>query len=152
MAEWIKFINALGKTQTSKEVKQLCLLINEVADISSDPIEFNDALGRTTYYAFVLSGIEIGFRENVLNHVHFYFNDDDGYGRYKDKLISDIGAGWNKKDVIRALGEPLQEGGGNVDMLLGNIDLWIKYQYQNYDLNFQFKLDNTLSRCSLILR
>ncbi|MEQ5042374.1 hypothetical protein JI723_11345 [Providencia manganoxydans] len=150
MTEWAEFVDILGKSETSQEVKNLCLSINEDVNISIDPIEHNDPIGRTKYYSFIHSGIEIGFRGNILNHIHFYFNDEEGYGQYKGKLISDICAGWDKENILKTLGEPSLTGGGKMDMLLGYIDSWIKYQFKNYDLNFQFKQNGYLSRCSLI--
>ncbi|WP_272677303.1 hypothetical protein ACLI07_17605 [Providencia huaxiensis] len=150
MIQWAEFISALGKPENSQEVKWLCLSINEVADVSSDPTEYNDPIGRTTYYSFKHSGIEIGFRQNVLSHVHFYLNDDEGYKIYKGKLIYDICVGWNKDNTLKVLGKPSLQGGGNMDMLLGYINSWVKYKFDYYDLNFQFKQDGSLSRCSLI--
>lgn len=46
MTEWAEFIDILGKSEASQEVKNLCLSINEDVNISIDPIEHNDPIGR----------------------------------------------------------------------------------------------------------
>ncbi|TNH41487.1 hypothetical protein [Photorhabdus luminescens] len=151
MIDWSKFTGSLGTTESSKEFNELCLAIGEQPEVSQDPSEYNDPIGQTTYYSFAHSGIEIGFREGVLNHIHFYFSETEGYSCFKGCLLSNIGEGWDAEKVIQVLGEPLIKGGGKMDMLLGYINNWIKYEYQKYALHLQFNQDGLLCNSSLML-
>ena len=150
MVDWAQFVISLGKTEASQEFNELRIAIGEEADISSDPIEYNDPLGQTKYYSFTHSGIEIGFRKNVLNHIHFYFTKNEGYDDYKGKLISNICKGWNEEKIRNVLGTPSLTGGGKEDVLLGYINRWIKYEKDNYALHFQFNQNDKLSRVTLM--
>ncbi|KAA1187636.1 hypothetical protein [Photorhabdus heterorhabditis] len=151
IVDWIKFTNALGTTESSKEFHELKLAIGEQAEISKTPLEYNDPIGQTTYYSFAHSGIEIGFRQGLLNHIHFYFDNSEGYANFKGNLLLNIRDGWNEENVIQILGEPLMRGGGKIDMLLGYINSWIKYEYQKYVLHLQFNQDGLLYGASLML-
>lgn len=151
MIDWSKFTSALGTTESSKEFNELYLAIGEQTEVSQDSSEYNDPIGQTMYYSFVHSGIEIGFRHRVLNHIHFYFNDSENYACFTGCLLSNIREGWDEERVIRILGEPLMKGGGKMDMLLGYINSWIKYEYQKYTLHLQFNQDGLLCRGSLML-
>ena len=71
--EWASFIDVLGKREDSVEVINLCQAIGESPVISTEADEYNDPDGKTKYYKFFHSGIEMGFRKACLSHVHFYF-------------------------------------------------------------------------------
>ncbi|WP_445375450.1 hypothetical protein ACSLVK_07335 [Photorhabdus tasmaniensis] len=150
MIEWNKFTSVLGVSESSKEFNELCLAIGEQAQVTQDPLEYNDPVGQTTYYSFVRTGIEIGFRQGGVNHIHFYFDNSDGYENFKGVLISDIQAGWDEEKVLKVLGIPLMKGGGKTDMLLGYINSWVKYEYPKYALHLQFSSNGLLCRSSLI--
>lgn len=151
MLDWIEFTNALGTTETSKEFSQLILSIGEKAQISEDPAEYNDPVGNTKYYKYIHSGLEIGFRQNLLNHVHFYFDGYEGYSVFKGQLLSGVSACWGEATVVQVLGEPTASGGGKADMLLGYINRWIKYEKEVYALHMQFDQSDQLCRASLML-
>ncbi|MEX0447626.1 hypothetical protein [Xenorhabdus sp. SGI246] len=152
MIDWNLFINALGTAESSKEFSELCLVIEEQAQVSQDPLEYNDPVGHTTYYSFFQSGILVGFRQGRLDHIHFYSDNNDGYKNFKGVLISDIQMGWNKEKVLEILGIPLRSGGNYMDMLLGYINDWIKYEYPGYALHFQFNPDGLLCHSTLMQR
>lgn len=151
MVDWTAFINALGTSDVSKEFSQLNASIGESAQVSDDPAGYNDPIGHTKYYKYIHSGLEIGFRQGLLNHVHFYFDKYDGYSNFQGKLLFGVSSGWSEKSIVQVLGEPTASGGGKVDMLLGHINRWIKYEKENYALHMQFDQNNQLCRASLIL-
>jgi filamentous hemagglutinin len=151
MVEWIKFINALGKVETSKEFFELNFSIGELAKISEDLTEYNDPVGHTKHYKYVHSGLEIGIRGNVLNHIHFYFDGTDGYSVYEGKLLYEISSGWTENAVIQTLGKPVASGGGKMDMIIGYINHWIKYEMDIYALHLQFDQCEQLCRVTLML-
>ncbi|WP_237385420.1 outer membrane protein assembly factor BamE [Xenorhabdus sp. Sc-CR9] len=152
MIDWNLFINALGATESSKEFSELCLAIEEQAQVSQDPLEYNLPEGPTTYYSFIRSGIEIGFIQEKLNHIRFYSDNNDEYENFTGVLISDIQMGWNKEKVLKVLGTPSRTGGGEVGMFHRYIDDWIKYEYPEYALHFQFNPDGLLCHSTLMQR
>lgn len=151
MIDWMEFTNAIGMTEMSKEFSQLSLSIGEKATISNEPAEYNDPLGHTKHYKYMHSGLEIGFRQNVLNHIHFYFDRYEGYSAFKGTLLFGVSSGWSEEAVVQKLGTPTASGGGNVDILLGYINRWIKYEKEVYALHLQFNRSNQLCRASLML-
>jgi hypothetical protein len=151
MIDWREFTNAIGMTEMSKEFSQLSLSIGEKAAILDEPAEYNDPLGHTKHYKYLHSGLEIGFRKNVLNHIHFYFDGYEGYSAFKGELLSGVSPGWSEEAVVKKLGKPTASGGGKVDMLLGYINRWIKYEKEVYALHLQFDQSNQLCRASLML-
>lgn len=150
MIEWIKFVYSLGKKENSVEFMALCSAIRESAKISEDPDGYNDPVGKTKYFKFPKSGIEIGFRHNQLSHVHFYFESEDGYSPFLSLLQSGIGSGVSEHDVIQKLGSPTLRGGGKMDLLLGYINKWIKYDLEGFSINFQFNKHEVLCRATLM--
>jgi len=151
MVEWMNFINSLGKAEVSSEFIELNNTIGEAPLLSEDAKEYNDPVGHTKYYKYIQSGLEIGFRKEVVNHVHFYFDGYENYGVFQGELLSGICLGWNEKFVLQVLGKPSDSGGGKVDMLLGYLNRWIKYEKDSYALHLQFDQNDLLCRASLIL-
>ena len=104
MYEWNKLVDSLGKNEKSIEFLDLMSSIGENPILSEDLIEYNDPDGHTKYYKYIQSGIEIGFRKGVLNHMHFYFDGYENYAVFKGELLSGICSGWNEKSVVQVLG------------------------------------------------
>ncbi|MDA8480880.1 hypothetical protein NNO04_19535 [Citrobacter sp. Awk 4] len=150
MPEWTTFINSLGKSESSKEFVELNNSIGEFPISSEDPAEYNDPVGHTKYVKYPNSGLEIGFRKGVVSHVHFYFDRYEGYGVFKGKLLSGIGSGWSEKSVIQELGPPSFSGEGKMDMLLGYINKWAKYEQEGYALHLQYDQNDQLCRSTLM--
>ena len=111
MIDWMGFTNAIGMTEMSKEFSQLSLSIGEKATISNEPAEYNDPIGHTKHYKYMRSGLEIGFRQNLLNHIHFYFDRYEGYSAFKGMLLFGISSGWSEEAVVQKLGTPTASGG-----------------------------------------
>ncbi|WFQ79803.1 hypothetical protein PXH59_00885 [Xenorhabdus sp. SF857] len=78
MIDWNLFINALGAAESSKEFSELCLAIEEQAQVSQDPLEYNDPEGPTTNYSFIRSGIEVGFIQAQVSQDPLEYNDPEG--------------------------------------------------------------------------
>ncbi|CAQ85084.1 MULTISPECIES: hypothetical protein [Photorhabdus] len=152
MVDWMQFINALGTTEVSKKFYDLNLAIEENAQLYEDPSEYNDPIGHTKYYKYPHSGLEIGFRKDVLNHIHFYFNENEGYSIFKGNLMFGINSEWSEIEIIQALGEPSTNGGGKIDILLGYINRWIKYENEKYALHLQFDQNNFLYQATLMMQ
>lgn len=151
MIDWMRFTNAIGMTEMSKEFSQLSLSIGEKATISNESAEYNDPIGHTKHYKYMHSGLEIGFRQNLLNHIHFYFDRHEGYSVFKGTLLFGVSSCWSEEAVVQKLGTPTASGGGNVDILFGYINRWIKYEKEVYALHLQFNRSNQLCRASLML-
>lgn len=106
MIEWATVVNALGENEKSDSFKLLCQEIHESALESSDPDEYNDPVGKTKYYKYSQSGIEIGFRQGELTYVRFYFEKESEYMPFEGDLLSEIDVNTSKDEVIQKLGEP----------------------------------------------
>ncbi|WP_340617110.1 hypothetical protein [Xenorhabdus entomophaga] len=152
MIDWNLFINALGAAESSKEFSELCLAIEEQAQVSQDPLEYNDPEGPTTSYSFIRSGVEVGFIQGKLAHIHFFSDNNDEYENFTGALVSGIHMGWNKEKVLKVLGTPSITGGGKVGMFHRYIDDWIRYEYPECALHFQFNPDGLLYRSTLMQR
>ncbi|MGL5603576.1 MAG: hypothetical protein ACRDD5_22190 [Silvania sp.] len=148
--EWVSFIHVLGKHEHSVDVINLCQAIGEPPDISADSGEYNDPDGKTKYYKFYQSGIEMGFRKDCLNHIHFYFGNEDGYSPFAGNFVPGIKAGMDRVSVANLLGQPTLSGEGKSDMLLGYINGWLKYENVNYAIHLQFEKNNQLCHATLI--
>ncbi|WP_312630132.1 hypothetical protein [Scandinavium sp.] len=150
MPEWKKFIDSLGKTESSIEFIKLKESIGETPTVSEDPAEYNDPVGHTKYYKYPRSGLDIGIRNGVVNHVHFYFDGYENYGFFPGELLSGICLGWDEKSVMQILGQPDFSGAGKMDMLLGYLNKWIKYKKEGYALHLQFNKNDALCRATLM--
>ncbi|WP_241645606.1 hypothetical protein [Rosenbergiella metrosideri] len=150
MFGWIKLIESLGKDEKSNEFLELNNAIGEVPLITEDPEEYNDPIAHTKYYKYLQSGLEIGFRKGIVNHIHFYFDEYEGYAPFQGKLLSEICSGWDEKSILKTLGKPSANGGGKSDMLLGYLNRWVKYDKEGYALHLQFDQSDVLCRASLI--
>lgn len=148
--EWANFIEALGKKEDSIEVINLGHTIGESPAISADAGEYNDPDGKTKYYKFHQSGIEMGFRKDCLNHIHFYFGNEDGYSPFTGNFIPGIKGGMDRAYITKLLGKPTLAGKGKVDMLLGWINGWSKYEHGNYLIHLQYTEHNHLCHATLI--
>lgn len=150
MPIWTKLINSLGKNESSSEFTDLNLSIGETAQLSEDPSDDTDLVGHTKHYRYIHSGLEIGFRNNLLSHIHFYFDGSEGYEVFDGQLLRGVSSGQSEKLVTEALGEPVASGGGRMDMLLGYMNRWVKYEFKGYALHLQFDKIDKLCRASLI--
>lgn len=150
IVEWDDFIKVLGKNDHSTEFISFCRKIGENPYVSSDPDEYNDPVGKTKYYKFYQSGAEVGFRKELLSHIHFYFYKEDGYSPFRGGFIPGIRGGMDKSTVTSLLGKPSLSGEGKVDILLGYINGWSKYEKENYSIHLQFNENSQLCRATLM--
>ncbi|OAI58611.1 hypothetical protein [Ralstonia pseudosolanacearum] len=145
-----QFIGVLGLSKDSEGMAALMTAVGEAPVISRTPADFNDPAGETEYYKFINSGIEIGFRGGVLNHLHLYVQEHEGYGAYKGELFEMPLRDVSESDISRNLGEQSAQGGGRMDMLIGYIHKWIRYDRQGFALRAEFSEDKKLRKLSLI--
>ncbi len=145
-----QFIDVLGLRKDSERMSALMTAIGEEPVISRTPADFNDPVGETEYYKFINSGIEIGFRGEVLNHLHLYVQEHEGYGMYKGDLFGMPAQGVSEADVLRNLGNQDAQGGGKMDMLIGYIHKWIRYDRQGFALRAEFSENKGLRKLSLM--
>lgn len=69
---WDAGISAINNREKSSEFLAFCKLLGESPVLTSDPVEYNDSVGKTKYYKFLKFGVEAGFRNEKLNHIHSY--------------------------------------------------------------------------------
>jgi hypothetical protein len=147
---WSDFLNALGDSEESSSFRLLVSGIGEPPVMSETPKEYNDPLGETKFYKFMKSGVEIGFREARLNHIHLFLHAMDGYAAYRGPLVDGVNEGQSMPSLIEVLGSPASSGGGTNSPLLGCRPKWIRYDFHGYAMRFAFAKDDRLSQVSLI--
>ena len=106
--------------------------------------------GEQTYYKLKSSGIEIGFRQKRLTHLHLFCSPEEGYAPYGGPLLAGIKKSWTEAWVVKSLGNPSRSGGGNLKGLLGFIHRWIRYDFAAHAVRFEFFSDGSLRKVSLM--
>ncbi|WP_334043433.1 hypothetical protein [Burkholderia ambifaria] len=149
-AGWSDFVDALGKEKSSDNVSRLAEKIGEVPIISETPDDFNDAEGKTTYWRFVKSGIEIGFRADKLNHIHLFVVLLEGCGSYGGDVLGYPANTWTWESTKSRLGVAAIERQGYEDGLLGYIFPWSKYEFFEHSVRMEYLQDSTLRKVSII--
>ncbi|MDU9026233.1 hypothetical protein [Pseudomonas corrugata] len=150
MNTWSDFVRALGQNESGKIVTDLCRKVGELPDVSETPDNYNDPEGKTRFYKFTKSGIEIGFRSEKLNHIHFFVQPHEGYLVYTGDVLGRIAQAWHVQDVIAELGSPSKEAPGRVDVLIGYVQQWLKYEFKTYALRMEFSEGGRLWKATLI--
>ena len=148
--DWDEFVGVLGETEQSSKFISLIAKIGEEPSISTTPEEYNDPLGKTKYYKLTSFGLEIGFRQERLSHIHFFLKPEDGYKAYFGLLMPEITAVSLEAAVVKALGIPSSLGGDKQSSLLGHMNKWIKYDKGWYSIRFEFSPDSLMRKISLI--
>jgi len=147
---WSDFIQALGQDENGAIVTGLCKRVGEFPVISESPDDYNDPEGKTRFYKFINSGIEIGFRLKKLSHIHFFVQPHEGYAAYTEDMFGCVAQAWNARNVISELGSPSKEGLGRVDFLIGYVQQWLKYEFGTYALRMEFSKDGRLWKATIM--
>lgn len=150
MNSWSDFIQALGQDEGGPIVTELCRKLGELPVISETPDSYNDPMGKTRFYKFIKTGIEFGFRVGKLNHIHFFIQDHEGYAAYKGDVIDRIGKLWNVQTALEELGPADKAAPGRVDMLIGYIQQWLKYELKTHAVRMEFSKSGDLWKVTLI--
>jgi hypothetical protein len=148
--DWNGFLDALGQDERSANVASLSCRIGETPVISTTPKEYNDPLGETKFYKFKWAGIELGFRQGKLNHVHLFIQSHEGYRAYTGPLQDEVGTNPTGSSIAQALGPPSASGEGKQNALLGYRHKWTKFDMQTVSIRFEFSQDDKLRKVSLI--
>jgi hypothetical protein len=154
MIDFDKFISVLGVAEDSKEFSEFVLSLSEKFIISEDLDEYNDSIGKTKHYECFELGFSIGFRQKILNHIHFFFEEYESYSICKkiDFLNLSINATSTEQEIVKQLGSPVFSGGGYPDAFFGYINRWIKYEENAYFLHFELNASNKIAKVSLIAK
>jgi hypothetical protein len=149
---WESLVTSLGEEEASAKVLTLISDIDEVPSISDTPEEYNDPLGKTRFYKFYKSGLEIGFREDTVNHIHLFIQEQVGYSAYGGSLEEGVTVTAAESVLLNIYGAPSSFGGGKQSLLLDYRHKWIKFGKERYALRYEFSKDGSLRKISLILR
>lgn len=150
MPSWGQFIGSLGKGVESSEFTTLISSIEEKPIITNDPDEYDDLDGGTKYYSYPKSGVLMGIRVGVLDHVHLYIEGHEGYQPYKGEVPKNIDLEANEQKIITIFGIPERSGGGNFDALLGYLYRWVRYDFISHKVRFEFSQENKLREMTLM--
>ncbi|MGB8842093.1 MAG: hypothetical protein WCC64_13610 [Aliidongia sp.] len=148
---WEALVSALGAEEASASVLSLISDIGEVPNVSDTPDEYNDPLGKTRFYQFTKTGLEVGFRQNRLNHMHLFIREQEGYEAYKGPLEDGLSASTLESELQQMFGAPSSEGSRKQSSLLGKKNRWVKFDKDHYALRYEFSNDGALRKVSLIL-
>ncbi|UZE18716.1 hypothetical protein LOY70_03715 [Pseudomonas sp. B21-054] len=150
MNTWSDFVRALGQDEGGPMVTELYRKVGEPPAISETPDSYNDPEGKTRFYKFIKSGLELGFRSGKLNHIHFFVQRHEGYSPYKADVLGRKAQTWRFQDVIAELGPPGKEALGRVDMLIGYVQKWLKYDFETHALRMEFSENGHLWKATLM--
>lgn len=148
---WSDFIRALGLGSDDSVVKEVFRMIGESPVISETPDDYEDSLGKTKYFKFTHSGLEVGFRLGRLNHIHFFVQAHEGYLAYQGDILDHSAQFWCYKKTLDVLGGAHKEGVGGVSQLVGYINPWVRYEFGHYAVRMEFSQDGSLWSASLML-
>ncbi|WP_147417561.1 hypothetical protein [Sphingomonas cavernae] len=150
MISWPDMLKILSKREESFEFKSFLRSCEETPSISETPVEYNDPQGHTVFYKFLLSGVEIGVRAGVVNHVHFYATSHEGYQPYKGLIGPYEASGWNEQLATELLRPPVKSGGGKPDALIGYVHRWMKFELDSFFLRFEFAPEGSLWKATIV--
>ncbi|MHC8393469.1 hypothetical protein ACYZT8_07360 [Pseudomonas sp. LB3P93] len=150
MSIWSSFILALGQDENGSIVTELCRMIGESPVVSETPDSYNDPEGKTRFYKFINSGLEFGFRSGKLNHIHFFVQRHEGYSEYRRDVLGRAAQVWSARDIVNQLGPASTEAPGRVDMLIGYVQQWLKYEFETYALRMEFSESGRLWKVTLM--
>ena len=145
---WKRYVDAIGIEENGKYFSELIVDMLEDPVVEDDPIGIDD-FGWTRHYKFMKLGVEMGFRRELLNHIHFFLESDSVYDGYVGDL-GGIGYEWDEGVLIENLGVPNRSGGGKYDPLIGYVRKWVKYQMKGYSIHIEFSDSHRISQVSLM--
>jgi len=143
MLVWNELIEMLGRSKASNEFIYLPQKLNEL------PAFEEGVLGDRHYCSFINSGVLFLLEEDLVNQISLYIQADEGFSAYTGELP--LPANGRESDIIQLLGAPSATGGGKMDMLLGYLNRWKKYEMEGYALHLQFDKNGILCRANLML-
>jgi len=152
MKFWSFCIQSLGQDEHGAAVVDLLQKVQESPTISETPDSYNDPDGKAVFYKFVKSGLEFGFRSGKLNHIHFFVQPHDGYSAYSADVLDRVAQAWVMQDVVSELGPANKGGPAKVDMLIGQIQQWCKYELPTHDLRMEFSGDGRLWKVTSVAK
>ncbi|HLI66783.1 MAG TPA: hypothetical protein VKU90_10500 [Caulobacteraceae bacterium] len=148
--EWRDLAASLREQENSAVFRRLVGAVGEQPQISQTPEEYNDPEGRTRFYKFVNSGIEMGFRDRGLNHIHLFLRPTEGYESYRGPLDRGINKDADESSVRELFGEPSSTGGGKPSALLGFRRRWVKFDLAGYAVRYEFEPEDGLNKVTII--
>ncbi|WP_308694561.1 hypothetical protein [Xanthomonas albilineans] len=146
---WSDFIGALGKDESGVEFRKLISNFDENPVISNTPEEYNDPEGRTKFYKFLKSGVELGIRSGKLNHIHFFMRGHEGFLPYSGHILDFNIKGCDYQEILKKFGRPKDFGGGRQDPLIGYVNKWISYDIDLFKIHVEFSLDEKIWKVTL---
>ncbi|WP_147464103.1 hypothetical protein [Pseudomonas syringae group genomosp. 3] len=101
-------------------------------------------------YKFFSSGMEFGFRLGVRNHIHFFLQRHEGYSQYGGEVLGRPAHAWSVQDFIKELGTASRSAPGKVDMLIGHVRQWMRYDFETHALRAEFSENGQLWKITLL--
>jgi hypothetical protein len=152
MNAWSDYIKALGQDEHCSMIMGLWRKLEEPPIILETPSDYNDPDGKTRFYKFIETGLEFGFRSERLNHIHFFIQPHEGYSAYSADVLGRPAKKWTVQEAVKELGPADKSAPARIDMLIGPVQQWAKYEFPTHDLRMEFSDDGRLWKVTLVVR
>lgn len=124
---------ALGEKHPSPKI------LRAIEAIGSGFIETPSLIIGSYYFEFFDAGVSFNFENDELIQISFYLKPNGTYKEFKDDLFDGVLLSNLDYDfVVSTYGKPFSIGGGEKSML-GYINKWIKYRFNDFYINFEFE-------------
>lgn len=134
-------VNLLKKNIEHHEVKFFFEALEEKPKIDA---EYANLLNNRIDYIFYESGVLIFYDNDnsIITSICIYLKEKDNFKKYTGPFAKDMAIYSNKKVVMKKLGLPSQSRTYKNDILGLPVPDWIRYDYKNYSIHFQFSDSN----------
>jgi hypothetical protein len=137
-------VNLLGRWLDDSELRRF------IRDLGESPSVLEEEDG--TYYEFPSAGLAILFDVNPrVKAIYLHREGHDNYRGFGGALPQNLSFGKSRKDVMKLLGAPSQQGGGKSSLLYARVPKWVRYDYGDYSLHAQFSPDEKLSLVTVMV-
>lgn len=104
------------------------------------------------YWLFFDSGIDFHFDEEKISQISCYISTTTPYREFEIPIFTNYtNKELTKERIENLLGKPSVFGGGNKSQIFGLIPVWIKYQYDSFDINFEFYSEENLLKSIFLI-
>jgi hypothetical protein len=137
-------VNLLGRSLDDFELRRFIRDLGESLRI----LEEEDG----TYYEFPSAGLAILFDIDLrVKAMYLHREGHDNYRGFGGGLPKNLSFDKSRKDVMKLLGAPSQQGGGKSSVLYARVPEWVRYDYGDYSLHAQFSPDGKLSLVTVMI-
>ena len=125
-------VSILGEKCPSQKILDA---VSYLGFFNEEPSLYDDSF----YWLFIDSGVDFNFDEEQISQISCYISADTPYKNFENPIFKNYAnKELTKEKIENLLGKPTVFGGGHTSEIFGLIPSWIKYQYDGFDINFEF--------------